>query len=41
MRELDLAELALIATAGCTVTTLLLQDGVLYIGAEEHDGLDY
>lgn len=40
-REIDLEELALMVAAGCTIASLKIEDGEIYIDAEEHDSLDY
>lgn len=40
-RQIDLTELALMVAAGCTITTLKIEAGEVYIDADEHDSLDY
>lgn len=40
-RQIDLAELALMIAAGCTIATLKIEAGEIYIDADEHDSLDY
>ena len=40
-RQIDLEELALMIDAGCTILTLEIEAGDIYIDADEHDSLDY
>ena len=40
-RQIDLAELTLMIEAGCTIITLRIEAGEIFIDEFEHDSLDY
>lgn len=40
-RQIDMEELALMIEAGCTIATLKIEAGEIYIDADEHDSLTY